>query len=85
MRQQLVYSQVFSHLEHIRLHEAYDSLLSTSKESGAYGFLRTTTNRFKDHFGDQILDNITNRDLSLWVDFERKRGIKDQTLRLWCQ
>jgi hypothetical protein len=41
MRQQLVDTQVLGHREHIRLHEAYDDLLRTSKESGAYSTLVT--------------------------------------------
>jgi len=85
MRQQLVDSQVLGHKEHIRLFEACDALLSTSKESGAYGTLVTATNSFKHYFTDQYLDNITNRDLSRWVEHERQRGIKDNTLRLWSR
>ncbi len=45
----------------------------------------TATNRFKEYFSDQYLDDITSRDLSRWIEFERKRGIKDRTLRLWSQ
>ncbi|MCP4286614.1 MAG: hypothetical protein GY792_19565 [Gammaproteobacteria bacterium] len=59
--------------------------LSTSKESGAYGSLVTATNRFKDYFDNIPLDEITNRDLSRWVEYERKRGIKDITIRLWSR
>ena len=60
-------------------------LLSTSKESGAYSSLVTATNRFKDYFDNIPLDEITNRDLSRWVEFEQKRGIKDITSRLWSR
>jgi len=83
MRQQLVDTQVLGHREHIQLHEACDALLSTSKDSGAYDTLVTATNRFKDYFDNIALDAITNRDLSRWVEHERKRGIKDITIRLW--
>jgi len=69
MRQQLVDTQVLGHREHIKLHEACESLLSTSKDSGAYSTLVTAT----------------NRDLSRWVEHERKRGIKDITIRLWSR
>ena len=60
MRQQLVDTQVLGHREHLKLHEACDALISTSKESGAYDTLVTATNRFKDHFDDTFLDAITN-------------------------
>jgi len=43
----------------------------------------TTTNQLKDYFDNIPLDEITNRDLSRWVEFERKRGIQDITIRLW--
>jgi hypothetical protein len=82
MRQQLVETHVLGHREHITLHEACDDLLSTSKVSGAYGTLATATKRFKHSFNDIYLDAITNRDLSRWVEHERKRGIKDITIRL---
>ncbi len=59
--------------------------MSTSKESGAYGTLVTAINRFKDYFSDVFLDGITSRDLSRWVEYERKRGIKDITIRLWSR
>ena len=85
MRQQLVDTQVLGHREHITLHEACDALLSTSRESGAYSTLVTATHRFKDYFDDISLDAITNRDLSRWVEYERKRGIKDITIRLWSR
>ena len=85
MRQQLVDTQVLGHREHIQLHEACDALLSTSKDSGAYDTLVTATNRFKDYFDNIALDAITNRDLSRWVEHERKRGIKDITIRLWSR
>ena len=85
MRQQLVDTQVLGHREHIKLHEACESLLSTSKDSGAYDTLVTATNRFKDYFSDIVLDEIANRDLSRWVAHERKRGIKDITIRLWSR
>ena len=85
MRQQLVETQVLGHREHIKLHEACDALLSTSKESGAYSTLVTATNRFKSYFEDILLDAISNRDLSRWVEYERKRGIKDITIRLWSR
>ena len=85
MRHQLVETQVLGHREHIKLHEACDALLSTSKESGAYSTLVTATNRLKDYFDDIYLDAITNRDLSRWVEYERKRGIKDITIRLWSR
>ena len=52
MRQQIVDNQVLGHREHIKLYDACDDLLSTSKESGAYSSLVTATNRFKDHFLD---------------------------------
>jgi integrase len=85
MRQQLVDTQVLGHLEHINLYDACDALLRTSKDSGAYGTLVTATNRFKEYFHDIFLDAITNRDLSRWVEYERKRGIKDITIRLWSR
>ncbi|MEW8563758.1 MAG: site-specific integrase [Candidatus Thiodiazotropha sp.] len=85
MRQQLVDTQILGHREHIKLHAACDALLSTSKDSGAFGTLVTATNRFKDYFTDIFLDDITNRDLSRWVEHERKRGIKDITIRLWSR
>ena len=85
MRQQLVDTQVLGHREHIKLHEACDALLSTSKDSGAYDTLVTATNRFKNYFDNIALDEITNRDLSRWVEYERKRGIKDITIRLWSR
>jgi len=85
MRQQLVDTKVLGHREHIKLHEACDALLSTSKDSGAYGTLVTAINRFKDYFDNAPLDEITNRNLSRWVEFERKRGIKDITIRLWSR
>lgn len=85
MRQQIVDTQVLGYREHIKLYDACDDLLSTSKESGAYSSLVTATNRFKDYFDNIPLDEITNRDLSRWVEFERKRGIKDITIRLWSR
>lgn len=85
MRQQLVDTHVLGHREHIRLFEACDTLLSTSKESGAYGTLVTAVNRFKDFFRDDLLDQISNRDLARWVEHERQRGIKDITIRLWSR
>jgi len=85
MRQQIVDTQILGHREHIKLFDACDDLLSTSKDSGAYGSLITATNRFKDYFDNIQLDQITNRDLSRWVEFERKRGIKDITIRLWSR
>jgi integrase len=85
MRQQLVDTQVLGHREHIILHEACEALLSTSKDSGAYDTLVTATNRFRDYFSDIVLDAITNRDLSRWVEYERNRGIKDITIRLWSR
>jgi len=54
------------------LYEACDALLSTSKDSGAYGTLVTAINRFKDYFDNAPLDEITNRNLSRWVEYERK-------------
>lgn len=84
MRQQLIDTQVLGHREHIKLYQACDELLAVSKESGAYGSLVTATNRFKDHFDDISLDEITNRQLLRWVEAERKRGIKDITIRLWA-
>jgi integrase len=85
MRQQLVDTQVLGHLEHINLYEACDALLRTSKDSGAYSTLVTAINRFKDYFSDIHLDEIANRDLSRWVEYERNRGIKDNTIRLWSR
>jgi len=85
MRQQLVDTKVLGHREHIKLYEACDALLSTSKDSGAYGTLVTAINRFKDYFDNAPLDEITNRNLSRWVEYERKRGIKDITIRLWSR
>ena len=69
MRQQLVETQVLGHREHAKLHEACESLLSTSKASGAYSTLVTAA----------------NRDLSRWVEYVRKRGIQDITIRLWSR
>ncbi len=60
-------------------------MLRTSTDSGAYSTLVTATNRFKDYFGVILLDEITNRDLSRWVEYERTRGIKDITIRLWAR
>ena len=85
MRQQLVDTQILGHREHIKLIDACDSLLRSSKDSGAYGTLVTATNRFKDYFGQTLLDEITNRDLSRWVEYERTRGIRDITIRLWAR
>jgi len=85
MRQQLVETQVLGHREHIKLHQACDELLAVSKESGAYKTLVTATNRFKAYFDNIALDGITNRDLLRWVEFERKRGIQDVTIRLWTR
>ncbi len=85
MRQQLVNTKILGYREHIKLHEACDDLLKTSSDSGAYSSLVTATNRFKDYFDNSSLDEITNRDLSRWVEFERKRGIKDITIRLWSR
>ena len=85
MRQQLVDTQVLGHREHIKLHEACESLLGSSRDSGPYETLVTATNRFKDYFNDIVLNEITNRDLSRWVEYERKRGIKDVTIRLWSR
>ena len=85
MRQQLVDTQVLGHREHINLYAACDLLLSTSKDSGAYGTLVTAINRFKDYFSDIFLDEISNRNLSRWVEHERQRGIKDITIRLWSR
>ncbi len=67
----------------ITLHEACDALLATSKESGAYSTLVTATKHFKSYFEDIVLDAITNRDLSRWVEYERKRGIENITIRMW--
>jgi hypothetical protein len=85
MRQQLVDTQVLSHREHINLYDACDALLRTSKDSGAYSTLVTAINRIKDYFSDVHLDEITNRDLSRWVEYERNRGIRDITIRLWSR
>ena len=85
MRQQLVDTQVLDHREHIKLYQACDELLAVSKHSGAYSSLVTATNRFKTYFDDVALDEITNRDLVRWVEFERKRGIQDITIRLWTR
>lgn len=85
MRQQLVEQQVLGHLEQIRLYEACDELLAVSKNSGAFKTLVTATNRFKAYFDNRLLDEITNRDLARWVEFERKRGIQDSTIRLWAR
>jgi len=85
MRQQLVNTKILGYREHIKLHEACDDLLKTSSDSGAYSSLVTATNRFKDYFDNIHLDEITNRELSRWVEFERKRGIKDITIRLWSR
>ena len=65
--------------------DACDSLLRSSKDSGAYGTLVTATNRFKDYFRQTLLDEITNRDSSRWVEYESNRGIKDVTIRLWAR
>lgn len=51
----------------------------------SYSTLVTAINRFKDYFSDIFLDEITNRDLSRWVEYERNRGIKDITIRLWSR
>ena len=71
MRQQLIDTQVLSHLEHINLYDACDALLRTSKDSGAYNTLVTAINRFKDYFSDIFLDEISNHNLSRWVEHER--------------
>jgi len=49
---------ILGHREHIKLYEACDLLLSTSKDSGAYDTLVTAANRFKDYFSNIILDEI---------------------------
>ena len=85
MRQQLVETQVLGHLEHIRLYAACDELVDVSKHSGAYKTLVTATNRFKAYFDNRLLDEIKSRDLARWVEFERKRGIQDATIRLWAR
>jgi hypothetical protein len=85
MRQQLVDTKVLGHREHIKLYEACDLLLRTSKDSGAYGTLVTATKQFKDYFSDILIDEISNRNLSRWVEHERQRGIKDITIRLWSR
>ena len=41
--------------------------------------------RFKSHFSDIYLAEISNRNLSRWVEHERERGIKDITIRLWSR
>jgi integrase len=85
MRQQLVDTQVLGKLEHIRLYDACDELLAVSQQSGAYGSLVTATNRFKTYFDNRYLGDISNRDLLRWVEYERKRGIQDITIRLWSR
>ena len=85
MRQQLVDTKILGPSGALKLLEACDSLLSTSKDLGAYSSLVTATNRFKDYFDNIPLDQITNRDLSRWLEFERRRGIKDITIRLWSR
>lgn len=45
----------------------------------------TAINRFNDYFSDILLDEISNRNLSRWVEYERQRGIKDITIRLWSR
>jgi len=85
MRQHLVDTQELGHREHIKFFDACDMLIETSKESGAYLTLVQAVNRFKDYFTDQNLDLITNRELNRWVEFERKRGVKDITIRLWSR
>jgi hypothetical protein len=85
MRQQLVETKVLGHRAHIRLYEACDELLAVTKEPGVLGTLVTATNRFKAYFDDIALDEITDRSLLRWVEFERKRGIQDITIRLWAR
>ncbi len=85
MRQQLVDTQILGQREHIKLYQACDELLAVSKHSGAYNSLVTATNRFKKYFDDVPLDEITNRELLRWVEFERKRGIQYITIRLWTR
>ncbi len=53
MRQQLVDTQILGHREHIKLADACDSLLRSSKDSGAYGTLVTATT-----YIPQIADSI---------------------------
>jgi integrase len=60
---------------------AHRSLLGTHR----YATLVTAINRFKSYFSDIYLDDISNRNLYRWVEFERKRGIKDITIRLWSR
>jgi integrase len=52
---------------------------------GGYGTLVTAANRFKAYFSEIILDEISNRNLSRRVEYERQRGIKDITIRLWSR
>ena len=40
---------------------------------------------FKDYFSDIFVGEITNRNLSRWFEYERNRGIKDNTIRLWSR
>ena len=63
MRQQLIDTQVLDHLEHMGLDDACDSLIATNNESEGYGSSRTIANRCKHCFGDQHLNDITNRDI----------------------
>ena len=85
MRQHLIDTQELGHKEHIKLYAAIDMLLDTSKESGAYTSLCVAANNFKKYFDNQHLDRITSRDLARWVEHERLRGIKDNTIRLWSR
>lgn len=85
MRRKLVNTHILGRFEHIKLYAACDALLSTSKESGAYGTLVTVTKRFRNYFRDSDLDRISNHDLSRWVEHERQRGVQDITIRLWSR
>ena len=37
------------------------------------------------YFNDIFLDEISSCNLSRWVEYERQRGIKDITIRLWSR
>jgi len=48
-------------------------------------YVYQTDSRAASAFSYIFLDEISNRNLSRWVEYERQRGIKDITIRLWSR
>ena len=78
MRQQIVDTQILA-IGSTSLYDACDDLLNTSKESGAYS--SWLPQRIDSRITSTIfhLDDHQQRPVP-WVEFERKRGIKDITI-----